>query len=58
MLCEIEDAPDVKHVVGIGITRGSQRIASVSDFHAAQADADSDQIQVWGTVTDEPGVAR
>ena len=58
MLCEIEDDPYVKHVVSIGITRGKQRVASVSDFHAAQPDADLSQIQVWGAVTDEPGVAR
>ena len=53
MRCELGDVPDVKHVVGIVITRGDQSIASISDYHAAQADVD--QITVEGDVTGTTG---
>jgi len=53
MICELWNVPDVIHVVSIGITRGEQRIASISDYHAAQADVD--QITVEGNVTGTTG---
>jgi len=53
MICELWNVPDVKHVVSIGITRGEQRIASISDYHPPQADVD--QITVEGNVTGTTG---
>ena len=55
MRCELGDFPDVKHVVSIGVTREDQRIASISDYHAAQADGDLDKIKVEGDVNGTTG---
>ena len=55
MRCELRDDPYVKHVVSIGITRGEQRIASISDYHPPQADGDLDKITVEGDVNGTTG---
>ena len=56
MRCELGEDPYVKHVVSIGITRGEQRIASISDYHPPQADGDLDKIdKVEGDVSGTSG---
>ena len=50
--CGLGDVTDVKHVVSIRIIRDDdEQIASISDFHAAEATADLDRITVYGDVT-------
>ena len=53
MICELWNVPDVKHVVSISIKRGDIPIASISDYHPAQADVD--QITVEGDVNGTTG---
>ena len=55
MKCELGELPDVKHIVSIGITRGGQRIASISDYHPAQADSDLHKIKVEGDTSGTSG---
>ena len=58
MRCELGNLTileEVKQVVSIGITQRDQHIASVSDYHAAQADGDLEKITVEGDVNDTSG---
>jgi len=45
MRCELGELTDVEHVMSIGISRGDQRIASISDYHAAKADVDKIKVE-------------
>ena len=58
MRCELGNLTileEVKQVVSIGITQRDQRIASVSDYNAAQVDGDLEKITVEGDVNDTTG---